>query len=249
MFAIKVGVDWASDRALSSMETLHKREKDALHGAKAEEDVAALLESFCRTGHVLMHDVESAYGNIDHIVLTQSGNIFLIETKGHGGKASLEGQVILVNGRPAEKDFIKQTLSNTYWLKSRLDQITGQDVWINSLIVFANAFVAKPYRAKGITIINKRFLIETLEQMDRKSKTSKLWLHADEIKASLQELAVPFPSMPALGYYLFLNEEIQGPFSEEQIKALVQVNSATKSTLCCVCGTEEWQTIAVLIDT
>ncbi len=246
MFAIKVGIDWAGTRALSSMETLRKGEKDALRGAEAEEDVAALLESFCQKRHVLIHDVKSAFGNIDHVVLTEAGNIFLIETKGHGGKASLEGQVILVNGKPTEKDFIKQTLSNTYWLKEKLDHIIGNDVWVNSLIVFANAFVAKPYKAKGIGIINKRFLIKTLEDLDRK-KASKLWSHAEEIKASLQELAVPFPSMPELTYYLFLNEEVQGPFSSEEIKAFVQGNSVTLSTSCCVCGTEEWQTVGILI--
>jgi len=247
MFAIAGGINWACNRALSIMETLHKREKDALRGADAEENVGVLLESFCGTRHLLMHDIKSDYGNIDHVILTQAGNIFLIETKGHGGEATLEGQILLVNGKPAEKDFIKQTLNNTYWLRAELKRITGEDVWVNSIIVFANAFVPKPYRSKGIGIINKRFLIETLNNLDRKAKAPKVSSRMEEIKASLQGLAVPFPTMPTAAFYLYLNEKVQGPFSSEQIKALLQVNAATPRTPCCFFGAKEWQTIEILI--
>jgi hypothetical protein len=181
LIAMKIILQHINDSALGSMRSLHKRERDATRGAVGEEVVGAILEAFCETRHLVLHDVKSPFGNLDHVVLTQSGNVFSIETKAHGGRATLEDGKLLVNDRPTEKDFIKQSLANTYWLKGELDRITGQDTWVNPIIVFANAFVPKPYSIKNVCIINKRFLAETLSRLNRKAAAVNLWAHLDEI--------------------------------------------------------------------
>jgi hypothetical protein len=144
-------------------------------------------------------------------------------------------------------DFIKQALNNTYWLKEELDRITGENTWVNTIIVFANAFVPKPYVVKNVLIINQRFLTEHLSKIDRKPTKANLWSHVEQIKASLQGRAIPLRPMPPRSFYLYLNEQVQGPFSNEQIRALLQVDSAKPSTPCCTEGAIEWQTVEALV--
>jgi hypothetical protein len=191
--------------------------------------------------------VKSPSGNVDHILLTESGKVFLIETKAHGGKVTLEKQTLLINGQPPEKDFIKQAVGNTYWLKEELDHVTGEDTWVNTIIVFTNANVPKLYVVRNIVITNQRFLTKNLSLIDRNPTTVNLWPHVEQIKASLQGRAIPVPPMPPPSFYLYLNEQVQGPFSAEVIKALVQVDSAKSDTPCCAEGTQEWQTVEALV--
>jgi len=247
MLAVKLLLERIGKSADSSVKFLKKREDDALRGAEGEEAVGRILETFAQARHVVLHDVKSPFGNLDHILLTESGKVFLIETKAHGGNVTLEKQTLLLNGQPAEKDFIKQAVSNTYWLKEELDRITGEDTWVNTIIVFTNAYVPKLYVVKNIAITNKRFLIENLSKMDRKPTTANLWPHVEQIKASLQGQAIPFRPMPPPSFYLHLNEQVQGPFSTDQIKALLQVGSAKPTTPCCAEGTQEWHTVGVLV--
>jgi uncharacterized membrane protein (DUF485 family) len=249
MLAVKFVLGRVSDSAFASMDFLHKREKDAVRGAEGEEAVGQILENFAKSRHMVLHDVKCPYGNLDHILLTESGKVFLIETKAHGGSVTLDKkQTLLINNQPAEKDFIKQAIGNTYWFKEELDRITGEATWVNTIIVFANAFVPKPYVVKNVLIINKRFLREHLSKTDQKPTTPNLWPHAEQIRASLEGRAIPLRPMPPPAFYLYLNEQVKGPFSSDQIKALLQVDSANPETPCCPEGVQEWQTIAALVN-
>ena len=55
---------------------------------------------------------------------------------------------------------------------------------------------------------------------------------------------VPRPPPPKMSFFLYLNDEVKGPFSVSQIEALLQVASVTSETQCCPQGLEEWKTIA-----
>ena len=65
-------------------------EKRALRGAKGEEKVADLLGQLGE-GYAVYHDLPSPYGNIDHLVLSRTQGLFLIETKAHGGRVRCDG--------------------------------------------------------------------------------------------------------------------------------------------------------------
>jgi hypothetical protein len=55
----------------------------------------------------------------------------------------------------------------------------------------------------------------------------------------------PPPQSPQTdSYFLYINDEVKGPFSVSQINALLQVASVTSKTKCCPQGTQEWNTIA-----
>jgi Nuclease-related domain len=149
-----------------------KEEKRAIRGAQAEEKIGDLLAG-SSTDYYVLHDVKSPYGNIDHIVISKNSGVFLLETKAHGGKVEVKGETLLVNGKNPEKDFIVQTLKNTYWLRDEIAQIVGAKPWINSIIVFTNAFVPQTKPVKGVRIINKKYLLNALHELSRPNTVTR----------------------------------------------------------------------------
>jgi hypothetical protein len=161
-----------------------KEEKRAIRGAKGEETIGSLLENLGRD-YLIMHDVESPFGNIDHIVISNQGRIFLLETKAHGGRVSISNGRLLVNGHDPEKDFIAQALSNTYWLRDKIRNVIDVQIWISPVLVFTNAFVERSAPIRGVTIINKKFLLNTLQKTNSKPQNLAIWENREKIQKTL----------------------------------------------------------------
>ena len=170
-----------------------KEVKRARRGAKAEVKVDSLLDELSED-YCVLNDVESGYGNIDHIVISKYGGIFLIETKSHGGRVTVENGELLLNGYPPEKNFITQTLNNAYWLRDRVAELTGIKSWITPLIVFTNAFVPFNPPLRGIKILNKKFLVSTIEKSNTGNASNlKVWEAREIIEEGLLgETQIPF---------------------------------------------------------
>lgn len=126
LFLLKIVPDFAESKAKRKA----KEERRAVQGAIAEERVEAILDELYED-YLVLHDVPSPYGNIDHVVIRRDGNVFLVETKAHGGQVSSDQESLLVNGHAPEKDFIAQCLRNTYWLRDEIYRITGTKPWVN----------------------------------------------------------------------------------------------------------------------
>jgi hypothetical protein len=163
----------------SRIDTKIAEEKRAIRGAVAEEKIEEILDQL-GDEHRVIHDVRCQFGNIDHIVLSRNHGVFLIETKAHGGRVAIVESKIRVNGKLPEKDFIAQTLRNTYWLVEELQTMTGVRPWVTSLIVFTNAFVVRSRPIKGITVTNKKFLLESMRQLG-KPLPAEVWAARDKI--------------------------------------------------------------------
>lgn len=162
-----------------------KEEKRVIRGAKAEEKIGELLEDLSDDYYVL-NDIESPYGNIDHIVIRKNAGIFLLETKAHGGKVEVDGGILLVNGKLPEKDFINQALKNSYWLRDEISQIIGAKPWITPIIVFINAFVPHTRPLKGVSIINKKYLLNVLYKANRPNAiNARVWEQRGNIENRL----------------------------------------------------------------
>jgi hypothetical protein len=149
-----------------------KEEKRAIRGARAEEKIGKMFAGLPE-GYLVLHDVGSPYGNIDHIVISRRNGIFLIETKSHGGKVTMENDTLLVNGKSPEKDFIAQALNNSYWLKKEIGDLIGITPWITPILVFANAFVQNSKPIKSVKIINKKYLIQALNKQGSNNSSNE----------------------------------------------------------------------------
>lgn len=146
-----------------------KLEKRAAKGAKAEEEIGDILHQL-PDAYAVFHDINSPYGNIDHVILNKENSIFLLETKSHWGKVTYNGTSLLINEKHPEKNFIKQTFNNVFWLKEELRKQTGLNVYVKAVIVFTNAFVGVTGTIKGISVINKKHLIESILKEGIKKK-------------------------------------------------------------------------------
>jgi len=163
----------------------HKEMKRAIRGAKGEEKIGDLLSGLSPDYHVL-HDIVSPYGNIDHIVIGRNSGIFLVETKAHGGKVSMDGETLLVNGKLPEKDFIAQALRNAYWLRDEVSRFAGSKPWITPILVFTNAYVSPTNPVKGVIILNKKYLLDLLQRESRPNpKIARVWELREEISKHL----------------------------------------------------------------
>jgi len=125
-----------------------------LSGAKGKEKIGSLLETLGED-YLVIYDIESPYGNIDHIVINKQSGVFLLETKAHGGRVSVKNGHLLVNGHDPEKDFIAQVLNNTYWLKEKTCNTINVEVWIIAVLVFTNAFVERRLQSKELRLSTK----------------------------------------------------------------------------------------------
>lgn len=163
-----------------------KEVKRAKLGADAEVQVDVLLDNLSGDYYVL-NDLVSPYGNIDHAVISKNGCLFLIETKSHHGKVVIENNTLYLNGHLTEKDFIAQTLKNAYWLRDRITEIVGIKVWVYPIIVFTNAFVPFTNPVKGIKVINQKYLLTTIKNINSQGLASHiLWDKRDSIVSILK---------------------------------------------------------------
>ena len=111
-------------------------------GASGEEQVGALLDSFCEGDWRVIHDVTlGRRGNVDHLVIGPAG-VFTIETKSHTGPV----RVSRVHGA---------TLEQARAQRRALEAVTHLKV--EPLIVYSRAWVDKPAaRRKGVRVIPAR---------------------------------------------------------------------------------------------
>lgn len=155
-------------------------ERRAIRGAEAEERIGSLLDTL-GDDYLVANDVVSPHGNIDHVVMSKYGGISLIETKAHGGSVSAVNGRLLINGHEPEKDFIAQTLRNTYWLRDTIRKEINAETWITPIIVFTNAFVERTAPIKGVTIINRKYLLKELQRPNAKSPNLIVWESRERI--------------------------------------------------------------------
>jgi len=180
--------------AMSGLETrgvkVKKEEKRAARGAKAEEDMGVLLASLPE-GYVVLNDVEIGYGNIDHVILSRSKGLFVVETKSHHGNVSAERGRLLLNGHAAEKDFIAQTMRNCLTLKQWVKENLQTNAWVTGAVVFTNAFVELRQPLQGVHVINKGYLLKFLERQRDNPDAARIWELRDRLRSLLEKQPSP----------------------------------------------------------
>jgi hypothetical protein len=138
-----------------------KRALDARRGAVAEEDVGNLLGEL-PAGYFVVHDFVSKKGKIDHIVISTKG-ILTVETKSHKGVVTCEGEMLNRDGKPFEKDFIKQAWAEAYSIRDLLTEKCVCNLRPQPVIVFTEADVQVKEKVRGVKIIGIKDLHAFLE--------------------------------------------------------------------------------------
>jgi len=132
-------------------EAYSKGAVDARQGDVAEEAVGNLLGEL-PAGNFVVHDFESKKGNIDHIIISKKG-ILTVETKSHRGIVTCEGDLLKCDGKPFEKDFIKQAWAQAYSIRDLLTEKGVCNLRPQPVIVFTDADVQVNKKVRGVHVI------------------------------------------------------------------------------------------------
>jgi hypothetical protein len=128
-------------------------------GAKAEVLIGEILLNLPQD-YLVLNDIQLGYGNIDHFVIGKNGSLYMIETKSHRGKVTIEGDNLRINNKRTEKDFIKQTQRNSFDVRDEIASILGVSLNVTPVLVFTNAYVPFKANMKGVFIMNKKTLLK-----------------------------------------------------------------------------------------
>ena len=164
------------------------RALDARRGAVAEEDVGNLLGEL-PAGYFVVHDFVSKRGNIDHIVISTKG-ILTVETKSHRGVVTCEGEMLKRDGKPFEKDFIKQAWAQAYFIRILLTRHGISAPKPQPVLLFANADVQVRQQVRGVEIISRRYLPVYLERLQNRMAAKEAEKIFEILKSSQTQMFV-----------------------------------------------------------
>jgi len=158
------------------------RYHDARRGAEAEEAVGEILDSLPE-GFFIIHDFDSGKGNIDHIIIGPKG-IFTVETKSHRGEVTFDGNQLLLNCKPYQKDFLKQAWAECDLVRDLLKKWEITEPKAEPVILFTNAVVKVREKAKGVEIVSLKFLPKFLERLPDKISKPEAGRIYNRVKAA-----------------------------------------------------------------
>jgi hypothetical protein len=117
-------------------------------GAHGERIVGEKLDALRAAGYQVFHDIQEADYNIDHVIIGPEG-VFAIETKTNSkpvrGKADVtyDGQRILVNGFPPDRDPLIQAKAAARRVCAILKEMTGSEVeWVQPVVLYPGWYVS-----------------------------------------------------------------------------------------------------------
>ena len=129
--------------------------------AVAEESVGGLLEAL-PNNYFVIKDFVTKKGTTDYIVVGPKG-ILTIETKSHQGVVTKNGEKLLWDGHPFEKDFIKQAWAQSDFVRDLIAEKEVCTLRPQPVIVFTDADVQVKERVRGVHIIGIKDLHAFLE--------------------------------------------------------------------------------------
>ena len=123
---------------------------------------------------------------IEHVVIGRKVGVFLIKTETFSGKVVVDGNTLRINDKIPEQDFIAMTLQKTNWLMDEISPIVGSTPWITPVVVFTNALISPTKPVKGVHIIHKKYLLNTLQRANKHHAVNALiWEQKEAIKIRL----------------------------------------------------------------
>jgi hypothetical protein len=141
-------------------------------GAQGEKQTAKQLRPLLRDGWVLLNDVESRYGNIDHILVGPAG-VFVLETKNLNGVCAVGEGILSVRWREDPTDGYE---NHSIAPRARAaaaevaEQLRGQGLrqWVQPVVVLWSSFEQTSFKSGKVAWISgKELRASLLKQQPR----------------------------------------------------------------------------------
>ncbi len=137
--------------------------------AQGERAVGQFLDRLRSQGYDVFHDVPANGFNVDHVVVGPAG-VFSIETKTwkkpNRGKAevSFDGDLLLRNGMPGDRDPITQARAQASWLANEIEAGTGRRVRVRPVVLIPGWWIESGERAhKEVWVLEPKAFPKFLE--------------------------------------------------------------------------------------
>lgn len=123
------------------MDELEKGRLKMQRGASGENSIADALSRF-PTEFFVIHDLTTAFGNLDHVVIGPTG-VFVIDTKNWRGLVSSDGKgELLLNGHSTDKPLVRQFVARMMGIRDKIRVLVPHvDAYYHALFVFTAARV------------------------------------------------------------------------------------------------------------
>jgi hypothetical protein len=159
-----------------------RRTENAITEDETEEAVRETLEKLPE-GNLVIHDFDSGKGMIGRILVGPKG-IFTLETISHTGEVTFDGNHLLRNGRPLEKDWVRHAWTRCFLVRGLLAAWGITTPLSEPVILFANAHVKMEGKARGVEVAGIRSLPKILEQLPNRLSIPEAGRIYDRIRAA-----------------------------------------------------------------
>jgi Nuclease-related domain len=131
-----------------SVESLERERLCFRKGATGEAVVGYILNNFPDDYRVI-HDLSTPFGNLDHVVIGPTG-AYVIDTKNWKGVVAADGSgELLVNGKPTDKQEIRNLTRRIMSVKDKLKVLSSHDPYVQGLFVFPSAYIEAKWGSTG----------------------------------------------------------------------------------------------------
>jgi hypothetical protein len=159
-------------------------------GAEGERKTAKALARLDRSRWLVVHDVQCARGNYDHVVVGRAG-LFLLETKNLQGTVEIRDGVLRLRRRldPQEDKpcpWVRSgALAGAASLNAEMQQLTGRRLWVQAVVVLWSEFKERVYEDERCVVVHgsrlREWICDRPDELDERA--------VSEIAAAIQAIA------------------------------------------------------------
>lgn len=157
-------------------------------GAEGERKTAKVLRPLEGLGWHVSHDIQTGYGNYDHVVVGPAG-VFLLETKYLGGTIEMRDGIPWVQQKlyPEQSkpypDIRQQALRSAARLKEEIEEFSGYGTWVQAVVVFWSEFPEGVHEDDYCVFVQGSSLRDWLLTQDKRLDVELIQLASAGVKA------------------------------------------------------------------
>ena len=144
-----------------------QRANRADQGARAEEEIAQLLQPLTEAGWRFDYNMPlgGGLGDADIVCFSPKKRVYVIDVKSHAGEVHFDGKLLYRQmGRQTygfEKDFLKQCMRQALQVKRQL-----RVRYVTAVLAFSQASVKTQHgKLRGVYVVRRSRLIKLLQQL------------------------------------------------------------------------------------
>jgi hypothetical protein len=148
-------------------------------GADAERRTEKTLRALEREGWHAVHDLPTAFGNIDHVVIGPGG-VFALDTKEPQGRVSVDGEIVRVSRRANPRGTYTDAKMATaargaaWGLSREIADILGRAPWVHAAIVLWSPFEQRVLEGKQVAFVHGDELTQWLRKQPARLRPQQI---------------------------------------------------------------------------